>query len=120
LRRRRKLSFADLAEERWALISRPLSIVDMFRSIAASHGIDRPRICVETDSLDLLKSLVLHETMLTALPRGAMKSELGQGQVASLAIKGLPTLPAGFLHRQEMLPPAVALLVDEAAASTGS
>jgi DNA-binding transcriptional LysR family regulator len=120
LRRKRKLAFADLSEERWALISRPRSIIEMFRSIAASHGIDRPRICVETDSLDLLKSLVLRESLLTALPRGAMKSELGQGQVATLAIKGLPTLAAGFLHRQEVLPPAVGLLFDEVASSTGS
>jgi DNA-binding transcriptional LysR family regulator len=112
--------FSTLADERWALIRRPPSIIEMFRSVAASRGIDSPRICVETDSLDLLKSLVSRETFLTALPRGAMKAELERGQVATLAIDGLPTLAAGFIHRQEVLPPAVGLLVDEVASSSGS
>ncbi len=120
MRRRRKLPFAALAEERWALISRPRSIVEMFRSVAASRGIDTPRICVETDSLDLLKSLVSRGTFLTALPRGAMGPELEQGRIATLAIDGLPTLAAGFIHRQEVLPPAVGLLLDEVVSSSGS
>jgi DNA-binding transcriptional LysR family regulator len=120
LRKKRKISFSTLAKERWALINRPRSIIEMFRSIAASRGLDSPRICVETDSLDLLKSLVLQEAFLTALPRGAMRSELEQGRVATLAIDGLPKLEAGFLHRQEVLPPAVALLLEEVISPLGS
>jgi DNA-binding transcriptional LysR family regulator len=120
LRRKRKVPFAALADERWALISRPRSIIEMFRNAAASRGIDSPRICVETDSLDLLKSLVSRESFLTALPRGAMRSELEQGQVATLAIDGLPTLAAGFIHRQEVLPPSVGLLLEEVVSSSGS
>ena len=58
--------------------------------------------------------------VIERLPGGAMKSELGQGHVATLAIEGLPTLAAGFLHRQEVLPPAVGLLLDQVASSTGS
>ena len=119
-RRRRKLPLSALADERWALISRPPSIIEMFRSIAASRGIDSPRIIVETDSLDLLKSLVSRGTFLTALPRGAMRSELEQGLVATLAIDGLPTLTAGFIHRQEVLPPAVELLLDEVVSASGA
>ncbi len=120
LRRKRKLAFSALAEERWALISRPRSIIDMFRSIATAQGIDSPRLCVETDSLDVLKSLVLHQHFLTALPRGAMKLELELGHVATLAIGALPKMAAGFLHRQEVLPPAVALLADEVASSAAA
>ncbi len=120
LRRKRRVPFSALAEERWALISRPRSIVEMFRSIAATRGIEAPRICVETDSLDLLKSLVSRETLLTALPRGAMRAELDAGQVATLAVEGLPKLAAGFLHRQEVLPPAVDLLLDEVVSSAGA
>lgn len=112
LNKKRKLSFTALANERWALISRPRAITEMFRSIAISHGVSSPRICVETDSLDLLKSLVLRESFLTALPRSAMLSELSQGRAATLAISGLPTIPTGFLHRQEVLPPALQLLLD--------
>lgn len=117
LRRKRKIPLDVLAKERWALINRPRSIIEMFRRLAASQGLASPNICVETDSLDLLKSLVLRGSFLTALPRGAMKAELEHGLVSALAIEGLPTLPAGFLHRQEVLPPAVALLLDEVAAA---
>ncbi len=120
LRRKRKVPFSALADERWALVSRPRSIIEMFRSIAASKGIDPPRICVETDSLDLLKSLVSREGFLTALPRGAMGSELDEGRVSTLAIGDLPRLSAGFIHRPEVLPPAVALLLDEVTSSMGS
>ncbi len=119
LRKKRKVELAALADERWALISRPPSIIEMFRAIAASRGIDSPRISVETDSLDLLKALVMREHFLTALPRGAMRSELEAGQVASLAIGGLPKLAAGFIHRQEVLPPAVELLLTSVLDSVG-
>ena len=85
----------------------------MFRSIAASRGLESPRTCVETDSLDLLKSLVLREGFVTALPRGAVRTELESRLAVALPIPGLPSLAAGFLHRQEVLPPAVSLLLDE-------
>jgi DNA-binding transcriptional LysR family regulator len=113
LRRRRKLQLDDLREERWALMNRPRSIIDMYRTIAASRGLESPHISVETDSLDLIKSLVLRSSFLTALPGGAMRSELEAGQVAALAIADLPAVTAGFLHRQEVLPPAVELLLGE-------
>ncbi len=120
LRKKRNVPFSALAEERWAMISRPPSIIEMFRAIALAKGIEHARISVETDSLDLLKSLVSRENFLTALPRGAMRAELEQGLVASLATDGLPTLAAGFIHRQEVLPPAVELLLEEVASSVGS
>jgi DNA-binding transcriptional LysR family regulator len=113
LRGRRRLQLDDIRAERWALMNRPRSIIDMFRTIAASRGLESPHISVETDSLDLIKSLVLRASFLTALPGGAMRSELEAGQVAALAIADLPAVTAGFLHRQEVLPPAVELLLDE-------
>ena len=120
LARKRKVSLTALQHERWALISRPRSIIEMFRTIANAHGDGSPRICVETDSLDLLKSLVLRESFVTALPRGAMRAELDEGRVAALPVQGLPTLAAGFLHRQEVLPPAIELLLDAVTSQLGS
>ncbi len=117
LRNKKNLSLAEVAEERWALINRPRAIIAMFRAGAAEQGIDSPNLCVETDSLDLLKALVMRGAFLTALPLGAMSAELESGRVAQLPISGLPTLPAGFLHRQEVLPPAVRLLANEVASS---
>ena len=113
LRRKRSVQFSALEHERWVLINRPRSILRMFRRVASSHGFDAPRLCVETDSLDLVKSLVMTDTFLAPLPQGAMKAELEQRRVSKLAIQGLPTLKTGFLHRQEVLPPAVSLLFEE-------
>ena len=115
-----EVPLAALESERWALINRPRSIIELFRGFAASRGFESARVDVETDSLDLLKSLVSREGFLTALPRGAMRSELEQHRVATLAIDGLPTLEAGFIHRHEVLPPAVELLLEEVASSSGS
>ena len=95
------------------MVSRPRSIVEMFRNVAASRGLEALRISVETDSLDILKSLVLRGSFLTALPEGAIRSELEDRRAFALAIEDMPTLASGFLHRQEVLPPAVALLLDE-------
>ncbi|MEM9177094.1 MAG: LysR family transcriptional regulator [Myxococcota bacterium] len=118
LRKQRKVTFSALVDERWALISRPPSILEIFRRQAAARGATSGAVCVETDSLDLLKSLVSREGFLTALPRGAMRAELEEGSVATLAVEALPTLAAGFLHRQEVLAPAVELLLEEVGASS--
>ena len=120
LRRKKEVEIRNLENERWALMSRPRSIVEMFRAVAASRGLESPRISVETNSLDLLKSLVTRGSFLTALPRGAMRAELEDGQAATLAVRDLPALATGFLHRQEVLPPAVALLLDEVSSSLRS
>ena len=42
------------------------------------------------------------------------------GRAATLAVGDLPALTTGFLHRQEVLPPAVALLLDEVSSSLRS
>ena len=113
LRKKKSVPLSALANHRWALINRPRSIPEMFRRIAASHGFEAPRVCVETDSLDLVKSLVITGSFLAAVPGGAMALEVEQGRIFRLAVDGLPTLATGFLHRQEVLPPAVSLLLEE-------
>ena len=113
-RRKKRLRLADLADARWAFMSEPRSLVEAFLDIAASHGLESPRITVRTDSLDILKSLVLRGSLLTVLPRGAVRSELMEKRASVLrTVERLPEPAAAFLHRQEVLPPAVALLADE-------
>lgn len=114
LGRKRRLRLATLADAQWAFMSEPRSLVDAFLEIAASHGLESPRISVRTDSLDVLKSLVLRGRFLTVLPRGAVRSELVEKRAAVLRTdQRLPEPAAAFLHRQEVLPPSVALLADE-------
>ncbi len=118
LLRKKRLRLSDLRDTPWALMREPRSLVDAFLDLAAARGLQSPRISVRTDSLDVLKSLVLRGSFLTALPRGAVRPELGEKRAALLeTVERLPRPSAAFLHRQEILPPAVGLLVDEVSAS---
>lgn len=118
LARKRKVELRALFGERWALMNRPRSILTAFRAFAEAEleGGASARITVESDSLDLIKSLVVEHGFLTVLPPGAVEFELRAKRIRALPIEGLPTLSAGFVHRQEVLPPAVALLLDEVSA----
>ncbi len=113
LRRKRKLRLAELANERWALMNRPRSVIETFQRVAAERGLEAPHIAVETNSLDLIKSLVIRGSFLSVLPRGAVLADLEEGRAAALAVEDLPEVMSGFLHRNEILPPAVDLLLDE-------
>jgi len=113
LARRRSLRMEELADQRWVLMNRPRSIIETFRATSAALGFPAPLVSVETDSLDLIKSLVLEGDLLTPLPPGAMRAEVEAKRAVALPLLDLPSFPAGFIHRMEVLPPAVALLLEE-------
>ena len=81
LRRRRKLRLADLADQRWVILSEPHSRVDDFASITSRFGLKNPKISVRTDSLDTLKSLVAGGNLIALLPMGAMRAELADKRI---------------------------------------
>ena len=118
LRRRKRLRLAELRDVRWALMRQPRSMVDAFLEIARARGLRSPRITVRTDSLDILKTLVLRGSFLTALPLGAIQSELAEQRAAVLDIvERLPAVSAAWIQRQEALPRGLELLVGEVEAS---
>ena len=109
-----KLKFADLGDAEWALMSAGNWRTQEFLSIAAERGLKAPRIAVRTDSLDVLKSLVLNGTFLTVLPEGSMRTELADKRVATLLPSArLPKVESVFLHRDEVPPPAIKVLLTE-------
>ena len=98
------------------IMSRPRSILEIFRSAVEARGLSSSGVIAETDSLDFLKSLVVGRGFLSALPAGAVQAELEAKRIRTLPIEGLPVMPSGFVHRQEVLPAGVSLLLDEMSA----
>ena len=118
LRRRKRLRLSELRDAKWALMRQPRSMVDAFLEIARARGLRSPRISVRTDSLDVLKTLVFRGSFLTALPLGAVRSELEEKRGAVLqTVERLPAASAAWIQRQEALPRGLELLRSEVEAS---
>ena len=112
--RKKRVRLSDLREARWALMRQPRSMADAFLEIATARGLRSPRISVRTDSLDVFKALVLRGSFLTALPRGAVQSEIAEKRAAVLqTVERLPSVSAALIQRQEALPRGLELLVGE-------
>lgn len=120
LTRQASISLDGLGEEAWVVMNRPHSVRDGFLSFTSAHGLASPNITVETSSLDFLKSMLKHSNLLTVLPRGAVYSELVDGQFTALDVTELPTVRMAFVHRHGVLPPLVMQIVFEVEATIKS
>ena len=109
-----------LAEVSWIVMNRPRSILDAFHALAEAQGMDSPTVAVETSSLDFLKSMLRGSTLLAALPKGAVYSELADGTLSALAIDTLPTVQVGFVHQHGVLAPLLMQTVQEVEALLNS
>ncbi len=107
----------SLTDESWILMNRPRSIIDSFYQLAGAKGLTTPKVSIETSSLDFLKSMVKHSTLLTALPKGAVHAELSDGTLVALPVDDMPRVETVFLHRHGVLPPLVSQLVQEVQAT---
>lgn len=100
-----------LKEASWIAMNRPRSILDAFRELAITHGMEEPDIVVETSSLDFLKSMLKGSALLAALPNGAVAAELSDGRLKSLPVGDLPKVQVGFVHQHGVLPPLLTQLL---------
>lgn len=113
LTRKATVSLDSLGEEAWVVMNRPHSVRDGFLAFANANDLASPHIAVETSSLDFLKSMLKHSNLLTFLPRGAVHTELDDGQFKALNIPELPAVRMAFVHRHGVLPPLVMQIVFE-------
>lgn len=120
LTRQAVVHFESLGEEAWIVMNRPHSVRDGFLAFADALGLASPNVSVETSSLDFLKSMIKHTNLLTLLPRGAVHTELVEGQFKALNIPELPKVRMGFIHRHGVLPPLVMQVVFEVQAAIRS
>jgi DNA-binding transcriptional LysR family regulator len=99
LARRRGLNAHSLAEARWVIVDRPHSL-DLFRQYFVEQDAPVPQV-IATDSLGLLKSLVVHGTHLSFVVEPVVLRELRRGVVKSLKIATPPAVRrAGLLYVQ--------------------
>lgn len=89
LARRRGLQVADLAESRWVIVDRPHSI-ELFRQFFIEHDAPVPPVTV-TDSLGLLRSLVVLGTHVSLVVEPVVHRELRRGTVKVLKVRTPPT-----------------------------
>ncbi|MEM7016537.1 MAG: LysR family transcriptional regulator [Pseudomonadota bacterium] len=104
---------SDLENEAWIVMNRPRSIIDGFYQIADTQGLASPHIAIETSSLGFLKSFLIGSTLLTALPKGAVHTELDDGSLRALNLANLPSVKTAFVHRHGVMPPLVTQIVHE-------
>jgi DNA-binding transcriptional LysR family regulator len=95
LARRRALQVSDLVEARWVNIGRPHSL-ELFRQYFVEQGASVPAV-TETDSLSLLKSLVMHGTHLAIVVEPVVYRELRRGLVKALRVPAPPLRRHGAL-----------------------
>jgi LysR family transcriptional regulator of gallate degradation len=114
LARKRALSLRDLADCGWVVVSQPIAMHRIFYEFFERHGVPAPAQVVKTDSIELLKSLVVHSGLLTILPDHLVAAEAMAGDVVCLA-RDTVVVPGrfGVISRQRgTRSPAVTALIE--------
>ena len=113
LRRKRRIALADTLEQPWAFVPKATEPHEHLQRMFAANGLGLPTMVVETRSVIVLKSLVVHSGFLSWLPEPMYVAERKAGLIHALSIPGSTdtrTLTA-FRRRSGYLPgPAVKLL----------
>lgn len=103
--RRRALRALDLAQERWVIVNRPHSL-ELFRQYFIENGAPVPPVTA-TDSLGLLRSLVVLGTHLSIVVEPVVHRELRRGTVKVLDVRTPPMKRrAGLLYVRRASRPA--------------
>lgn len=111
----KSLTLADLQTAQWAVVTQP-SGGDALLRLSLEDGFDLNAPTLETNSLSLLRTLVLSGQFLSALPEHWLKQELEAGDIVRLPVENTPIVrPAGVMMRKDPSRSAsVALFVEKA------
>jgi DNA-binding transcriptional LysR family regulator len=101
LARKRNVTIEELYDEHWAISKHPhfAEFIDKFmsRNVSASPG------SVETNSLSVLKHLVMTGHFVSIMATHWIEAELKSGAIVPLSLPGTPlTRPAGIILRDTM------------------
>ena len=89
-----------LAEARWANVNQPHS-QDVLDSLFINENLIAPRIGLRTNSLTLIKSVIVDYDFVGLLPEHMMTAELKAGTVVKLDLPGTPIVRgAGLIMRK--------------------
>lgn len=100
LAKKADVSLADLREVPWALMSQRQT-VDVLGDLLV-EGPAAPVVpTIETNSLSLLRTMLLSGRFASVLPEHWLREDLAQGHVVALPLEGTPIVrPAGVLTRR--------------------
>ncbi|MDX2221747.1 MAG: LysR family transcriptional regulator [Rhodospirillaceae bacterium] len=118
---RKKISAADLAQERWVIVNQPHA-QEAFEQAFTARGVPPPVPVVRTNSLNLIKSLLLGHQFLAQLATNFISAELGRRSLVQLKSDLQPiTRSAGLVYRSaDHLRPAVRFVIEELRAVCGA
>jgi|SRR5580704_5320340 DNA-binding transcriptional LysR family regulator len=114
LAERKRVTLADLADERWALSHPALHPYQKLHEIFREHGLAPPRIALEARSVTLRLRTVASSDLLDWTSRIFVEQSPLASALRVLNIKEMAWLrPIGVIRRQEgYLPPAVGRFID--------
>jgi len=109
LLKRRELTLADLASERWVMPPEEAEPRKQFAALAAKLGAHPPRVAVETRYPAVIKALVARTRFLGWLPEPLFAAEESAGLIRKLPVAQL-SMPRRFFvfrRRRSAIPPPV-------------
>jgi DNA-binding transcriptional LysR family regulator len=109
LQKRRELTLADLAGERWVMPPEEAEPRKQFVALAAKLGAAAPRVAVETRYPAVIKALVARTKFLGWLPEPLFAAEESAGLIKRLPVKQLSITRRFFVfrRRRSAIPPPV-------------
>jgi DNA-binding transcriptional LysR family regulator len=97
--RKRDVTRAALVEQRWAVVDQPHSL-DNLEKFFAIDGLPTPRDVFRTNSLTLMRALVLSGGFISTLPEHLIDADLQDGRLKRLPIAaGSVQRQAGLIYR---------------------
>jgi DNA-binding transcriptional LysR family regulator len=112
--RRRKIELAELVNQPWALPPADSALGAIFVDAFLARGLNYPRMAVSTQTMPARAALAVTGSLLTILPRSALKFSAGNPPLKALPID-LPTTsrPTAILRLKSRSPsPAVQHFID--------
>ena len=114
LARMSPLSKEAMAEARWATVNQPHSL-NVLDALFVSDNLPAPHIALRTNSLTLIKSVIVHADFVGLVPEHMMVKELEAGTVVRLDVPSTPIVrDAGLIMRRDGYHrPIVEMLADD-------
>ena len=85
LARKRKITIADLSDAKWVVVNQP-HVAGTFDQLFAKSGLALPGSTTRTNSLALIKSLVLRRGFVSFLPEHLVADEISRGELVILKL----------------------------------
>jgi DNA-binding transcriptional LysR family regulator len=102
LAKRKRLTLADLAEERWALTTDDTPTWNRLHQVFESNGLPRPRVTIETSSIALRLPLIASSDLLGYSSRPVVQRAAPHLRFAELKLKELAyTRHVGVIYRRD-------------------